>query len=162
MSLSKSKCWYSNNCLHFLSAHLWNTCQSGQVSQTFIIKWTSHQLSLLTDLSFLNNYNFTFYYSINWTSNHKFSLVSKHHRHLSIIDCLKAHTSCLVCFISTVNGHHKKKPRKTGASSGNIKNLKQSILETFDIFTKHLQRHEKYIYLCLTKSSSFLQVIFQK
>jgi len=29
-------------------------------------------------------------------------------RHLSDIDCLKAHTACLVCFISTVNGNRKK------------------------------------------------------
>jgi hypothetical protein len=45
-------------------------------------------------------------------------------------------TTCLVCFISTVNGcikKEKKKPIKTGASSGHITNLKQSILETFDI-----------------------------
>jgi hypothetical protein len=27
------------------------------------------------------------------------------HRHLRIIDCLTARTACLVCFISTVNGH---------------------------------------------------------
>jgi hypothetical protein len=31
------------------------------------------------------------------------------HRHLSNIDCLMAHTTCLVCFISTANGHCKKK-----------------------------------------------------
>jgi hypothetical protein len=30
------------------------------------------------------------------------------HRHLSNIDCLMAHTACLVCFISTVNGPSKK------------------------------------------------------
>ncbi len=30
------------------------------------------------------------------------------HRHLSNIDCLMAHTACLVCFISTVNGRSKK------------------------------------------------------
>ncbi len=49
-----------------------------------------------------------------------------------------AHTACLVCFISTVNGCSKKrkekKPIETGASSGHITNLKQSILETFDIY----------------------------
>jgi hypothetical protein len=58
------------------------------------------------------------------------------HRHLSNIDCLMAHTACLVCFISTVNGRSKKKkkqPWKTGASSGHITNLEQSIL-TFDIY----------------------------
>ncbi len=31
------------------------------------------------------------------------------HRHLSNINCLIAHTACLVCFISTVNGRSKKK-----------------------------------------------------
>jgi hypothetical protein len=57
------------------------------------------------------------------------------HRHLSNIDCLTAHTACLVCFISTVNGCSKKKKLiKTGDSSGHITNLKQSILETFDIY----------------------------
>jgi hypothetical protein len=30
------------------------------------------------------------------------------HRHLSNIDCLMACTTCLVCFISTVNGCNKK------------------------------------------------------
>ncbi len=47
-----------------------------------------------------------------------------------------AHTACLVCFISTVNGNCNKKrkrkeeayPWKAGASSGHTTNLKQSIL----------------------------------
>jgi hypothetical protein len=51
-----------------------------------------------------------------------------------------AHTACLVCFNSNVNGRSKKrkekKPIKTGASSGYITNLKQSILEAFDIYGK--------------------------
>ncbi len=34
------------------------------------------------------------------------------HRHLSNIDCLTARTACLVCFISTVNGHSMKKGKK--------------------------------------------------
>jgi hypothetical protein len=66
-----------------------------------------------------------------------------------------AHTACLVCFISTVNGRSKKikkKPWKTGASSGHITNLKQSILETFDIYVQYLY-HELhsllYIQQCL-------------
>ncbi len=43
-------------------------------------------------------------------------------------------TACLVFFISTVNGRSKKKkPWKTGASSGHMTNLKQSLL-TFDIY----------------------------
>jgi hypothetical protein len=33
------------------------------------------------------------------------------HRHLSTIDCLKAHAACLVCFISTVNGNRKERKR---------------------------------------------------
>ncbi len=59
------------------------------------------------------------------------------HRHLSNIDCLKAHTACLVSFISAVMAAAKKKkekpPWKTGTCSGHITNLKQSIL-TFDIY----------------------------
>ncbi len=47
-----------------------------------------------------------------------------------------ARTVCLVCFISTVNGHCNKKkkrkeeayPWKAGANSGHTTNLKQSIL----------------------------------
>ncbi len=62
--------------------------------------------------------------------------VITNHRHLKNIDCL----SHLVCFISIVNGRNNKKrkeeayPWKDGASSGHITNLKQSILETFDIY----------------------------
>ncbi len=37
-----------------------------------------------------------------------FEFVVCHHRHLSNIDSLMAHTPCLVCFISTVNGLSKK------------------------------------------------------
>ncbi len=58
------------------------------------------------------------------------------HRHLRIyIDCLMVHTPCLVCFISTVNGHCNKKkkkeeayPWKASTSSGHTTNLNQSIL----------------------------------
>ncbi len=48
--------------------------------------------------------------------------------------------ACLVCFISTVNGCSNKKrkeeayPKKASTSSRHITNLKQSILETFDIY----------------------------
>ncbi len=51
------------------------------------------------------------------------------HRHLGNIDCLMVHTACLVCLISTVNGHSnkkRKKAKKCGPSSGHITNLKQS------------------------------------
>jgi hypothetical protein len=52
------------------------------------------------------------------------------------------HTACFVCFIITVNSRSNKKNKikeeayhwKPGASSGHITNLKQSILETFDIY----------------------------
>ncbi len=37
---------------------------------------------------------------------------SCNHRCLSNIDCLNVRTACLVYFISTVNGHHKKKKKK--------------------------------------------------
>jgi hypothetical protein len=40
--------------------------------------------------------------------------ISQGHRRLSIIDCLLAPTTCLVCFISIVNGHSKKKDKKKG------------------------------------------------
>ena len=50
-------------------------------------------------------------------------------------------TACLGCFISTVNAAATKKKRKLeaypwklSASSGHITNLKQSTLETFDIY----------------------------
>ncbi len=35
------------------------------------------------------------------------------HRHLRNIGCLMAHTTCLVCFISTVNGHSKKRKKRS-------------------------------------------------
>jgi hypothetical protein len=64
---------------------------------------------------------------------HANSLVRFFHRHLRDIDYLMAPTACLVCFISTVNGHIKKKGEKCGASSGHITNLKQYIF-SFDIY----------------------------
>jgi hypothetical protein len=39
-------------------------------------------------------------------------ITALNHRHLRNIDCLMAHTTCLVCFINTVNGHSKKKVKK--------------------------------------------------
>ncbi len=71
------------------------------------------------------------------------------HRHLSNIDCLTARTACLVCFIGTVNGRSEKKEKKhikTGASSGHIPNLRQSILESFDIHDITNKRH-LYLYI---------------
>jgi hypothetical protein len=60
-------------------------------------------------------------------------LICADHTHLRNIDCLTARTTCLVCFISTVNGHSKRKKEKkpsitSGASSGHITKLKQSII----------------------------------
>jgi len=71
-----------------------------------------------------------------------------YHRHLSNIDCLTAHTACLVCFISTFNGRSKKKKSiKTGTSSGQITNLKQSILETFDIYDLYSNASTVLVYM---------------
>ena len=71
-----------------------------------------------------------------------------------------ARTAWLVCFISTVNGRSNKKrkrkeeayPWKTGPSSGHTTNLKQSILETFDIydFNQHLYHRHLSDIDCLT------------
>ncbi len=67
--------------------------------------------------------------------NHKlFMFVAYTNRHLSNINSLTVRTTCLVCFISIVNGCRKKKPIKTSASSRHITNLEQSILVTFDIY----------------------------
>jgi hypothetical protein len=71
---------------------------------------------------------------INQHSSYVIFIVAKH-RHLSNIDCLMTRT---VCFIRTVNGYSKnikdKKPIKTCASSRHKTNLKQSILESFNIY----------------------------
>jgi hypothetical protein len=42
------------------------------------------------------------------TANTPVKTLQASHRHLSNIDCLKGNTTCLVYFISTVNGHRKK------------------------------------------------------
>jgi hypothetical protein len=47
-----------------------------------------------------------------WFFSGDFSPMRNVHRHLRIKDCLTAHTACLVCFISTVNGHCNKKEKK--------------------------------------------------
>jgi hypothetical protein len=38
-------------------------------------------------------------------------------------------------------------PWKAGASSAHITNLKQSILETFDIYGSNCDKHSRYLYL---------------
>jgi hypothetical protein len=76
------------------------------------------------------------------------------HRHLSNIDCLLAHAACLVCFISTVNGHTKKKRKKgskCGASSGHITNLEQSIF-SFDIYGSTTVAQWLNIFLVIPRS----------
>jgi hypothetical protein len=55
-----------------------------------------------------------------------------------------ARTACLVCFISTVNGHSKKKGYKCGSSSGHITNFKQSIF-SYDMKNTKLPRK---LYAC--------------
>ncbi len=41
-------------------------------------------------------------------STHNLKFKGSNHKHLSNIDCLIGRTACLVCFISTANGHSKK------------------------------------------------------
>jgi hypothetical protein len=67
-----------------------------------------------------------------------YPVIRETHRHLSNIDCLTAHTAWLICFISTVNGHSKKRSRMTGTSGRHITSLKKSILETFNIYGQTL------------------------
>ncbi len=45
-------------------------------------------------------------------SKEDFNFVDRGHRHLSNIDCLTAHTACLVCFSSSVNGRSKRKRKE--------------------------------------------------
>jgi hypothetical protein len=56
----------------------------------------------------------------------RWAFVCFDHRHLTNIDCLMARTTCLFCFISTVNGHYKKNRKEA-------KNLEQSIF-SLDIY----------------------------
>ncbi len=79
--------------------------------------------------------------------------VSWLHRHLSYIDCLMVHATCLVCFISTFNGRSKKKGKKCGASSRHITNLKQSIF-SFDIYGWLLLTTKVQSAIALTLTSS--------
>ncbi len=64
-----------------------------------------------------------------------------------------ARTTCLVCFISTVNGHSNKKkeeayPLKAGASSRHTTNLKQSILR-LSISMVFTQVRKQYVSMLL-------------
>ncbi len=68
----------------------------------------------------------------------------------------------LVCFICTVNGHHKKKrkkkPWKTGASSGHITNLKESILDFWYLCQEGIKKKLETSKLNQTHFSSALNV----
>ncbi len=93
---------------------------------------------------FLRNFYFAYIfgaalYRLSLEPNKVCCSIGKSHRHLSNIDCLKACTTCLVCFISTFNGHHKKKPWKTSASSGHITNCQQSILDFRYLWKKQVE-----------------------
>ncbi len=64
------------------------------------------------------------------------------HRHLSNIDCMKARTACLVCFINTVNGHHKKRKRSLERSAlvaGTLQTL-SNLFWTFHIYVQALPK----------------------
>jgi hypothetical protein len=71
------------------------------------------------------------------------SVLHWNHRHLSNIDCLKVHAASLVCFVSAVNGHHKKEKEalKEQHSSRHVTNLKQSILDFWYLFWQVLKQH---------------------
>ena len=71
-------------------------------------------------------------------------------------------TACPVCFISTANSQCNKKERKeeaypwkAGASSGHTTNLKQSILETLDIYVLHQLSSKLILFLFLLKKQKF-------
>jgi hypothetical protein len=51
----------------------------------------------------------------------------------------------------------EKKPIKTGASSGHITNLQQSILETFDIYDSHSPMKLLFIILPDIKEPMFIE-----
>ncbi len=75
----------------------------------------------------------------------KWFLIRLGHRHLRKIDWLMAHTTCLICLINTVNGCSRKSLGRGGASSGHIKNLKQSIFLSMSLgcaFTCFLTKQE--------------------
>ncbi len=58
-----------------------------------------------------------------------------------------SHIACPVCLINIVNGCSIKKPWKTGASSGHIRNLKQSIF--------NLSLSMVFVNYIVTKSQQF-------
>jgi hypothetical protein len=69
------------------------------------------------------------------------------HRHLSNTDCLTVRRlHVLFASLVLLMAAAKKKPWKTGASTGHITNLKQSILETFDIYDNTYRKCNEHRY----------------
>jgi hypothetical protein len=67
------------------------------------------------------------------------------HRHLSNIDCLTARTTCLVCPISTVNGHSKKK-RKKAKNVALVAGTQQTLSNIFFLsISMVISDEEKYL-----------------
>jgi hypothetical protein len=79
-----------------------------------------------------------------------------YHRHLSNIDRLMSHTTCLVCFISTFNGRSKKKEKKENALddvalvAGTQQNL--SNLYSLDIYGFY--SNSQHFFLLITYESA--------
>jgi hypothetical protein len=74
------------------------------------------------------------------------------HRHLSKIDFLMACTACLVCFISTVNGHSKKRENASedvALVAGSPQNL--SNLYSLDIYVFFLRIFHPVYNLVVTR-----------
>ncbi len=66
--------------------------------------------------------------SISMPPNHKVSKSEEptHRHHIEKIDWIMAHTTCLVCLVSTVSDCHKNTLGRTSASNGHITKLEQS------------------------------------
>ncbi len=76
---------------------------------------TKHNMFLLAwkDWEYLNTLFLYFLCQSVELTELKINLIMKSHRHLSNIDCLTAHTPCLVCFFSTANGCNKKEKKRS-------------------------------------------------
>ncbi len=113
MFLSKSKCWYSNNFLHFLSA-LFHFMVLANKSTT----------------SRVENFALILYCWI------KFANVP--HRHHIKINILNTNTACLVCLVSTVSGCCKNAHGRGSASSSHKTKLEQSTFLRY-LWCSHIQ-----------------------
>ncbi len=65
----------------------------------------------------------------------------KKYRHLRNIDCLMAHTACLVCFISTVNGRSKKIKKRSLLRAALVAGTQQNLSSLYylDVYGKNTQ-----------------------